>query len=279
MEVTGAARTAGVVGWPVEHSLSPRLHGFWLRRYGLDGLYAPLPVRADGFETAVRGLAAAGFSGVNVTVPHKLAALAIADRADAAARAVGAANTLVFSGDGVIEARNTDAYGFIANLRQSAVDGAAGPVVVLGAGGAARAAVFALLQAGAPSVGLINRTADRAQALIRDLGDHRLTYLGPTISPNHLKNCALLVNTTILGMTGADRLDIDLSVLPDGAVVHDIVYVPLRTPLLETAARRGLRTVDGLGMLLHQAAPAFEAFFGRRPEVTRDLREHLLEVL
>ncbi|ANK79532.1 MAG: shikimate dehydrogenase [Rhizobiales bacterium NRL2] len=275
---TGAAKVAGVTGWPVEHSLSPRLHGFWLRRHGVDGVYAPFPVVAGAFETAIRGLAAAGLSGVNVTVPHKRRAFEIADELDAAARAIGAVNTLVFR-DGRILGRNTDAPGFMANLRQHGVDPAVGPVTVIGAGGAARAALHALLQAGVSDIRLVNRTPESAWKLAHDAGNTAVTVKPYPVSEAVLRDTALLVNTTSLGMTGQAALEIDLSPLPETAVVHDIVYVPLETPLLAAARARGLKTVDGLGMLLHQAAPAFEAFYGVRPEVDTALRRHLLEVL
>lgn len=275
---TGAARVAGVTGWPVKHSLSPRLHGFWLRRHGIDGIYAPFPVAPENFGAAVRGLAAAGLSGLNVTVPHKRSAFEIADELDGAARMIGAVNTLVFDG-GRILGRNTDAPGFMANLVQYGVDPTVGPAVVIGAGGAARAALHALLEAGAPEIRLVNRTAESARKLAEEAGDSRVIAGNYPISGESLTDVALLVNTTSLGMTGQPPLNVDLAALPDGAVVHDIVYVPLETPLLAAARSRGLKTVDGLGMLLHQAAPAFEAFYGMRPAVDRELREHLLEVL
>lgn len=275
---TGAARVAGVTGWPVKHSLSPRLHGFWLRRHGIDGIYAPFPVAPENFGAAVRGLAAAGLSGLNVTVPHKRSAFEIADELDGAARMIGAVNTLVFDG-GRILGRNTDAPGFMANLVQYGVDPTVGPAVVIGAGGAARAALHALLEAGAPEIRLVNRTAEKARKLAEETEDSRVIAGNYPISVESLTDVALLVNTTSLGMTGQPPLNVDLAALPDGAVVHDIVYVPLETPLLAAARSRGLKTVDGLGMLLHQAAPAFEAFYGVRPAVDRELREHLLEVL
>lgn len=275
---TGAARVAGVTGWPVKHSLSPRLHGFWLRRHGIDGIYAPFPVVPENFGAAVRGLAAAGLSGLNVTVPHKRSAFEIADELDGAARMIGAVNTLVFDG-GRILGRNTDAPGFMANLVQYGVDPTVGPAVVIGAGGAARAALHALLEAGAPEIRLVNRTTEKAGKLAEEAGDSRVIAGNYPISVESLTDVALLVNTTSLGMTGQPPLNVDLAALPDGAVVHDIVYVPLETPLLAAARARGLKTVDGLGMLLHQAAPAFEAFYGVRPAVDRELREHLLEVL
>lgn len=277
--VTGAARVAGVTGWPVAHSLSPRLHGYWLAHHGIDGIYAPFPVAEDDFAQAMRGLARAGVRGVNVTVPHKRRAFELAHDLDAAARAIGAVNTLLFHDDGRIEGRNTDADGFIANLADHGVDPAAGPALVLGAGGAARAAVHGLLAAGAPQVRIANRTRARALALATDLGDRRIRVVDDAVRLGLPGDLALLVNTTSLGMAGKGALDVDLARLSPATVVHDIVYVPLQTPLLAAAGARGLRTVDGLGMLLHQAVPAFAAFFGLRPAVTTDLRNNLLEVL
>lgn len=277
--VSGRARVAGITGWPVAHSLSPRLHGFWLAEHGIDGLYAPFPAREADFETAVRGLAAAGVAGLNVTVPHKRRAFDIADRLDPAARAIGAVNTLVFRADGSIEGRNTDAFGFIENLKSHGVDPRAGAALVLGAGGAARAAVYALLEAGVPRLHLVNRTVATAEALGREMGDDRVAVMGGEPVLDDRDDIALLVNTTVLGMAGKGEVEIDLERLPAGAVVHDIVYVPLRTGLIKRAEAAGLRTVDGLGMLLYQAVPAFEAFFGVRPAVTPALRAHLLEVL
>ena len=267
---------AAVLGWPVAHSLSPRLHGFWLQEQAIAGTYLGLPVAPESFQVAVRGLAAAGFRGVNVTVPHKLAALRLADEADDAAGAIGAVNTLVFQPDGRILGRNTDAYGFMANLRQAGVDPQAGPALVIGAGGAARAAVHALLVAGCPRIYLTNRTEATGYALAESMADDRIINLPFNCLKNMPDDIVLLGNTTSLGMAGEGVLDVDLSGLPDTAWVHDIVYVPLETPLLRAARQRGLRTVDGLGMLLHQAVPAFRAFFGREVAVTDALRAHVL---
>ncbi|GJL89748.1 MAG: shikimate dehydrogenase (NADP(+)) [Minwuia thermotolerans] len=267
---------AAVLGWPVAHSLSPRLHGFWLQEEGLAGTYLGLPVAPESFEVAVRGLAAAGFRGVNVTVPHKLAALRLADEVDDAARAIGAVNTLVFQPDGRILGRNTDAYGFMANLRQAGVDPKVGPALVIGAGGAARAAVHALLVAGCPRIYLTNRTEATGYALAESMADDRIVLLPFNCLKKLPDDIVLLGNTTSLGMAGKGALDVDLSGLPETAWVHDIVYVPLETPLLQAARQRGLRTVDGLGMLLHQAVPAFRAFFGRDVTVTDSLRAHVL---
>ncbi len=276
MILTGSARLAGVVGWPVEHSLSPRLHGYWLEHYGIDGAYVPLAVRPEAFARALRGLADLGFQGVNVTLPHKEAALEACDEVDGLAQRIGAVNTVTLA-DGRLVGSNSDAFGFMENLRQALPGWAAtaAPAVVLGAGGAARAVAAALLEAGAPEIRLANRTAARAEALAAALGgplrvipwEHRAAAL---------EGAGLLVNTTTLGMHGQAMLDIDLAHLPPEAPVTDIVYVPLETPLLGAARARGNPAVDGLGMLLHQARPGFEAWFGVRPEVTAAQRAFVL---
>jgi shikimate dehydrogenase len=268
-----AFRAAGVIGWPVAHSRSPKVHGYWLRRYGVDGAYIPMPVRPGETGVALRGLAALGFAGCNVTVPHKQAALALVDHPDALARRIGAVNLIVVQPDGRLAGRNTDAYGFIANLREACPGwrAGAGPAVVLGAGGAARAVVAALADAGVPEIRLLNRTRARAEALAEALGGpvQVVDWDRRAVS---LEGAALLVNTTVLGMHGQDALDVELAALPRSAVVSDLVYVPLETPLLAAARARGNAVVDGLGMLLHQAVPSFEAWFGVRPEVTVELR-------
>ena len=266
--LTGHARLAGVLGWPVSHSRSPRLHGHWLASLGIDGAYLPLPVHPDRFAGAVRALADLGFRGANVTIPHKEAAFAVCDGVDATARRAGAVNTLVFR-DGRIEGSNTDGFGFLESVRAAAPgwQPTDGPAVLLGAGGAARAIAAALLDARCPRVTLVNRSRTRAEALARALG-------GPIDVADHppLADAALLVNTTSLGMQGQPPLEIDLAPLPPAAVVTDIVYVPLETSLLAAARARGLRVVDGLGMLLHQARPGFEAWFGVSPVVDATLR-------
>ena len=267
--LSGHARLAGVFGHPITHSRSPRLHGFWLQRYGIDGAYIPLGVAPGGFGAAVRALVDLGFRGANVTIPHKLAAFEICDAVAPFARRAGAVNTLVFR-DGRIEGSNTDGFGFLESIREAAPGwrADAGPAVLLGAGGAARAIAAALLDAGAPRVTLVNRTAAKAEALARDLG-------GPIHVADRppLEDAALLVNTTSLGMQGQPGLEVDLAPLPASAVVADIVYVPLETRLLAAARARGLIAVDGLGMLLHQARPGFEAWFGVAPQVDQALRE------
>jgi shikimate dehydrogenase len=276
MILTGRARLAGVMGWPVSHSLSPRLHGYWLETHGIDGAYLPLAVAPAAFERALRALGDLGFRGVNVTLPHKEAALASCDEVDDLARRIGAVNTVTLV-EGRLQGSNSDAFGFLENLRQEAPGWTAadGPAVILGAGGAARAVLAALIDAGVPELRLTNRTAARAEALASTSG-------GPVrVHPWEdraaiLKGAGLLVNTTSLGMTGRDSLEIDLDGLPKDAVVTDIVYAPLETALLAAARARGNPTVDGLGMLLHQARPGFEAWFGVRPEVTAAQRAFVL---
>ncbi|MGG5821304.1 shikimate dehydrogenase [Falsiroseomonas sp. HW251] len=270
--LSGKSRLAGILGWPVSHSRSPRLHGFWLARHGVDGAYVPLPVRPERFDVAVRGLVDLGFAGANVTIPHKEAAYALCDELSAVARRAGSVNTLVFR-DGRIHGTSTDGFGFLEAVREQAPGWRAsdGPAVVLGAGGAVRAVAAALLDAGCPHLTLVNRTTARAEAIARDLG-------GPvhvTAEPA-LRDAALLVNGTSLGMAGEPALEIDLSPLPPQAVVADMVYVPLETPLLAQARARGLRAIDGLGMLLHQARPGFEAWFGVAPQVDAELRDYVM---
>lgn len=254
---------AGVIGWPVSHSRSPRLHNHWLAQHGIDGAYVPLAVAPADLAAAVRGLRAAGFAGANVTVPHKEAVLALCDRVLAAGQRAGAVNTLVFGPDG-ITGTNTDGTGFVANLRAHGVDPAAGPALLLGAGGAARAIAAALLDLGAP-VAVANRSADRAAALAAALPGLRVLPWADRAAA--LGDQALLVNTTVLGMTGQGALDLPLDQAASGLVVSDIVYAPLVTPLLADAAARGLIAVGGLGMLLHQAVAGFTSWFGVTPVV------------
>ncbi len=274
MIATGETRLAGVVGWPVSHSRSPRLHGYWLEHYAIDGAYLPLGVDPRHVETALRALPLLGFRGVNVTVPHKEEALGVVDRVDDMAARIGAVNTIVIDAQGRLEGRNSDGFGFMENLRHGApgFDASRGAAVVLGAGGAARAVVAALLEAGTPELRLINRTRERAEKLAGDMGG-AVRVENWQDRDQVLQDAALLVNTTTLGLTGHAPLDLNLDRLPGEAVVNDIVYLPLRTPLLDDAARRGNPVVDGLGMLLHQARPGFEAWFGRDPEVTQELRD------
>lgn len=268
---------AGVIGHPIAHSKSPRLHGHWLRKLGLAGHYVPMDVAPQDFEEVLRALPKAGYVGVNVTVPHKEAALRIADDVTDRAALIGAANTLTFTADGRIHADNTDGYGFIANLQQSAPewDPASGPAAVLGAGGAARAVLSSLLDAGVPEIYLSNRTRPRAEALRADFGN-KVKVVDWVQAGNMLEDAATVVNTTSLGMMGHPELRVPLDGLQKGALVTDLVYNPLQTRLLREAEDMGCVTVDGLGMLIHQAVPGFERWFGQRPEVEADIRAILL---
>lgn len=285
MSVGGKTKVAGVMGWPVEHSLSPRLHGFWLAEHGIDGVLVPLPVRPENFADALRALPKLGFVGASVTLPHKEAALKLADEVDAQARRIGAVNTLIVQPDGRVLGRNTDAFGFMESLREGAPRwrADAGAAVVLGAGGAARAVVAALLEAGVSEIRVVNRTVERARELAQDMTQAMAPVTkGAVIArpwaerAEALAGAALLVNTTSLGMQGQPPLDLDLAPLLTAATVADIVYAPLETPLLKAARARGLAGVDGLGMLLHQGRPAFAAWFGIEPRVTPALRAAVL---
>lgn len=280
MILSGKARLAGVLGWPVGHSRSPRLHGYWLERYGIDGAYVPLPVRPESLASVLRALPQMGFRGVNLTVPHKEAALDLVDRIDGTAARIGAVNTLVFGEDASIRGTNTDAFGFLAHLRETCPGWrpADGPAVVLGAGGAARGIVHALAEAGVPEIRIANRTRARAERMADRL-DRQTAVVDWPAPRGALADAALLVNTTSLGMSGQPPLDVDLDGLPERAIVYDIVYTPLDTPLLTAARARGNPTVDGLGMLLHQARPGFHAWFGVDPEVDAGLRAFVLESL
>ncbi|HEY0185750.1 MAG TPA: shikimate dehydrogenase [Rhodopila sp.] len=266
--LSGKARLAGITGWPVSHSRSPRLHGFWLRRYGIDGAYLPLPIEPVHFAEAIRGLMLAGFAGANVTIPHKIAAFAICDTVDETAHRAGAVNTMVFE-NGRITGSNTDGWGFLANLRAHGVDPAAGPALILGAGGSTRAVAAVLLGLGV-QVTVANRTRARAEALALELPG--LAVIDWQARNHALADNALLVNTTSLGMAGQPPLEIDLDRAGRALTVADIVYVPLETPLLAAARARQIRCVEGLGMLLHQAVPGFRAWFGVEPVVDEDLR-------
>jgi shikimate dehydrogenase len=269
-------KRACVVGWPVAHSRSPLIHGFWLAKYGIEGSYVKQPLPPDQAAEFLRNLPAHGFVGCNVTLPHKETAFAVADERGPAAAAVGAANTLWLEG-GRLVAESTDTLGFINNLKATVpdVDLRGSAVAILGAGGAARAVIYSLLSEGVGEVRLMNRTHARAETLARHFGA-RITVHDWEQRNTCVRGVRLLVNTTTLGMTGADRLDLDVSALDSRCIVADIVYVPLTTPLLAAARARGLATVDGLGMLLHQAAPGFEKWFGVRPEVTEELRALLV---
>jgi shikimate dehydrogenase len=269
---------AGVIGDPIAHSLSPRLHGHWLWRYGLRGHYVPLHITHGNLADALKILPKIGFVGANVTIPHKEYVLSLATHVTDRAALIGAANTLTFLPDGRIQADNTDGLGFLANIRQSLPGwtAASGPALVLGSGGAARAIVSALITDGAPVVHIANRTRARADAL-RDQFGARVDPQDWTRIPDLVADAALIVNTTALGMEGQPPLSIDLSRLRPPTVVTDIVYKPLETDLLRAAREAGCETVDGLGMLLHQAVPGFERWFGYTPLVDDDLRRAVLE--
>lgn len=272
---------AGVVGWPIAHSLSPVMHTYWLHKYQIAGSYTPLAVRPEDFEKFVRSASALGFSGVNVTIPHKEAAYNLSTSLDEDARAAGAVNLLTFAEDAVL-GRNTDVSGFAAALRDALGADIAknGPVVVLGAGGAARAVLLALQKEGAKEIRIINRTRTRAEALVESLGEKNgLAVFDWGDWKDAFSDAGLLVNATSLGMTGKDPLEVPLEYLPASAAVADIVYNPLQTELLKQARAQGRRTMDGLGMLMHQAAPAFAAWFGVTPDVTPELRAVLEEKL
>jgi len=273
-------KRACVIGWPVEHSRSPIIHRYWLSLYGVDGAYEKEAVPPEAARDFMRSLKQHGYVGANVTLPHKLAALEAADVRDAAARAIGAANTLWLDGEGRLNASNTDAYGFMTNLAEQAPKWNEGgrPVMVLGAGGAARAILYGLFQGGASKVLLANRSRARAEELASNFPS-RVEVVDWDTRNFAFEGCGLLVNTTSLGMTGQERLAVDLAALPTDAVVADIVYSPLETRLLADARERGNIAVDGLGMLLHQAAPGFERWFGVRPEVTPELRTHVIASL
>ena len=274
MSFGGETRLAGVMGWPVAHSRSPRVHGFWLDQHGIDGAYLPLAVRPENLKAALDGLSALGFRGCNLTIPHKEAALKMVGEVSPRAARIGAVNTVTVTTDGTLMGDNSDGFGFLENLRAEVpnFDPAAGAAVVLGAGGAARAICAGLTDCGTPEIKLVNRNMARAEVLAE--------AIGPVIRPLNwearnaaLAGAALVVNTTSLGMTGQPALDLDLSLLPVEALVNDLVYAPLTTALLAAARERGNIAVDGLGMLLHQARPGFAAWFGVEPDVTAELRE------
>jgi shikimate dehydrogenase len=283
MSISGKAKLAGVIGWPVAHSLSPRLHGYWLNAHGVDGVYIPLAVPREQFTRAIESLRMMGFAGVNVTVPHKEAAFAIAHELDDAALAAGAVNLLVFGG-GKIIGRNTDAAGLAANLNEALAKNALSgkDAVLLGTGGAARAAILALSELGVREIRIVGRNHGRGEGLAREFSARVKTPLRAFSWKDWAKaadGAGVLVNATSAGMSGKDALDLSLDPLPVNAAVTDLVYNPLETDLLQRAQARGNRVVDGLGMLMHQAVPAFEAFYGERPQVTPALRTELRKAL
>ena len=268
---------AGVMGWPVAHSRSPAIHNYWIRQYKLNGAYGLFPVEPNNLEKAIRGLQALGLAGCNITIPHKVDAMKFMDWVDPLAQRMGAINTIVVQPNGALHGFNNDGFGFIQSLReaQPAWRADAGPVVVLGAGGAARGIVVSLIDAGATEIRILNRTYSKADTLAQEFGV-AVTAFHWDERHEALTDAALLVNTTNQGMHGQPALEIELARLPTTALVADAIYIPLETPLLEAARRRGNTTVNGLGMLLHQARPAFKAWFGVMPEVTPELRETIV---
>ena len=264
---------AGLMGYPVMHSRSPKLHNYWLAEHGLRGVYVPLAVQPEGLVAALRALPALGFAGCNITLPHKEAAMAVMDTLDPMAKRIGAMNCVIVGEDGSLHGCNNDGYGYIESIRERYPEwrADAGPVVVLGAGGGARAVVAGLADQGAKEIRLINRTRARAERIAADYGAP-VKVVDWADRAAALGDAAMLVNTTSQGMAGQPQLDLAIDALPVSALVSDIIYIPKETPLLAAARARGNRTVNGLGMLLNQARPAFQAWFGILPTVTPELR-------
>ena len=264
---------AGVMGWPVMHSRSPMLHNYWFKKHELAGTYVPLAIRPEGLAAALRALHPLGFAGCNLTIPHKEQAMTLVDEVDALAKAIGAISCVVVRPDGSLSGTNNDCYGFIHAIKQEQPGWRAdsGPIVVIGAGGGSRAVCCGLAQEGAREIKLVNRTLDRAQAIARGFGGP-IRALPWDERHEALEGAAMVVNTTSCGMVGQPALDINLDKLPKSALAADIIYIPLETPFLAAAHKRGNRTVNGLGMLLNQGRPAWKAWFGIEPEVTPELR-------
>ncbi|MGE4351254.1 MAG: shikimate dehydrogenase [Bdellovibrionales bacterium] len=279
--LSGKAMVAGVMGWPIAHSKSPRLHGYWLREHQIDGTYIPLAVPPEKIEQALRALPVLGFRGCNLTIPHKELAMKIVDQCDDLAQRVGAVNTIIVREDGTLEGHNTDVFGFAENLRSAGfvVDSENPVATVLGAGGASRAIIVALEDMGFKQIRIVNRNQSRAQALAESLGQPSITIdvYGWDQTDKALESSSLLVNSTSLGMTGQPPLEIDISSLCAKAWVTDAVYAPLETELLKQAKAKNFSTVDGLGMLLHQGRPGFKAWFGQEVDVTPALRQLMCE--
>jgi shikimate dehydrogenase len=277
--ISGKAKTAGVMGWPVKHSLSPRLHNYWIKQQGIDGAYIPIPVEPSRLEQALRALPVLGFCGCNLTIPHKETALKIVDHINEQAKRIGAVNTIVVNEKGELEGQNTDAFGFQENMKEMRFNAAkAKKAVILGAGGAARAIIVALQDMGLQEICIVNRTKDKAERCAIDMNKNRkIEVFEWTQTAKAFEGADLLINTTPLGMTGMPPLEIDYTGLPCEAWVTDIVYTPLATAFLKKAREQGYMTIDGLGMLLHQARPGFEAWFGKKAEVTGDLRKFILQ--
>ncbi len=271
---------AGVMGWPVAHSRSPTIHNHWIRQYGLQGAYGLFSVQPDKLEDAIRGLPALGLAGCNITIPHKVNAMKLMDVIDPLARRMGAINTIVVTPEGALHGFNNDGFGYIQSLLDAKPDwkADAGPVTVLGAGGAARAVVLSLLDQGATEIRLTNRTRGKAQALCDEFGSG-IQVVDWSERHDALNGVALLVNTTNQGMHGEPELDLQLDQLHTTALVSDAIYVPLETALLRNARLRGNATVNGLGMLLNQARPAFNAWFGVMPEISPELVQAIMATL
>ena len=271
-------RLAAVLGNPISHSKSPRMHNYWLKQNKLNGYYVPIKVELENFEETIGTLVSMGFSGVNVTIPHKLSALKIADESSSTAQYIGAANTLTFTKENKIYADNTDAYGFINNIKCKYPDWdpKKGMSVVLGAGGASRAVIAALLSEGSKEIIVLNRTIEKAEALKEDY-DNKITVESWKNINEVVASCSNIINTTSLGMNNESLIAIKPNAIPETALVSDLVYTPLETNFLKMAKNRGSRTVDGLGMLIHQGVPGFEAWFGQKPLVTEELRKILIK--
>ena len=271
-------RLAAVLGNPISHSKSPRMHNYWLKQNKLNGYYIPIKVELENFEETIWTLVSMGFSGVNVTIPHKLSALKIADESSSTAQYIGAANTLTFTKENKIYADNTDAYGFINNIKCKYPDWdpKKGMSVVLGAGGASRAVIAALLSEGSKEIIVLNRTIEKAEALKEDY-DNKITVESWKNINEVVASCSNIINTTSLGMNNESLIAIQPNAIPETALVSDLVYTPLETNFLKMAKNRGSRTVDGLGMLIHQGVPGFEAWFGQKPLVTEELRKILIK--
>ncbi len=280
IRITGKAKIAGVMGWPVEHTKSPRLHTYWLQKYDIDGAYIPMPVPEGKLEQAIKALPVLGFRGCNVTIPHKEEAMKYVDTVDSVAKRAGALNTIIVQEDGKMEGLNTDVFGFMENLKVAGFeyDPSFPVATLLGAGGAARAIMVGLQDFGYKEIRIVNRNKTRAEEMAKSVGGKsKISILGMDETEKALKNTGLLINATSLGMDGHQPLDINLSHLPREAWVTDAVYVPLETALIRQARQKHLRAVDGLGMLLHQARAGFKAWFGQEPEVNRELRAVMLE--
>ena len=271
---------AGVMGWPVMHSKSPMLHNYWFETHKLAGTYVPLAIEPDNLGAALKALKPLGFAGCNLTIPHKQQAMAIVDEVDDVGHKIGAISCVTVRPDGSLFGNNNDCYGYIESIKQEQPNwrADAGPAVVLGGGGGARAICYALANAGAKEIRLINRTQERAEKIAQDFGSP-VTVLAWETRNDAIADAGIVVNTTSQGMVGQHALDVSLDKLPSGVLVSDIVYTPLETPFLKAARQRGNPTINGLGMLLHQARPAWQRWFDITPEVTADLRRMIEESL